>query len=341
METSFVLDIDHKSQRLGKETETETSPIWRNPVPVPDGLYLGSGLAVSNAKIGYQERYNGGFRVTNGRSLRIATGGAGQSGLIKAWADAFIRYCVEAEIASSPFYVDWYLGDTTESLGLLQDGSVDVAVTYNDAAELQACKTGSAVRRVYGFRDHFYLVGPPSDPAHLANSSDVLDAFNKIVSSGNRDVVAPPKDRLSTRFLSRFDKSATNIKESQLFIKIGQVPWALAYSEWYHQYPRFPLQALEAAAALKEYTLTDRGTWLSSPSEVTSSLRIFQRGDKNNSEEHLLNPARVLLGAKAAEQELGNKFLDWVDRDDGGQKVIQQFEKNGEILYAVAPMHDI
>lgn len=48
--------------------------------------------------------------------------------------------------------VGWYLGDTTESLGFLAAGEVDVAVTYNDAAEKQAIATGVAVARVYGFR---------------------------------------------------------------------------------------------------------------------------------------------------------------------------------------------
>ena len=48
--------------------------------------------------------------------------------------------------------VDWYLGDTTDSLRLLQDGSVDVAITYNDAAEKQALRTGSAIKRIYAFK---------------------------------------------------------------------------------------------------------------------------------------------------------------------------------------------
>lgn len=33
----------------------------------------------------------------------------------------------------------------------------------------------------------------------------------------------PPTSGLATRFLSRYDKSATNIKESEIFVKIGQV----------------------------------------------------------------------------------------------------------------------
>jgi len=290
---------------------------------------------MAETPVRYRERYDGDYQVTSGKSLRVATGGAGQSGLLKAWATKFIEKCVSEGM--DPFYVDWYLGDTTESLGFLQQGVVDVAITYNDAAEKQALQTGSAVKRVYGFRDHFYLVGPPSDPAKLADSADVLDAFNRIVNEGNHDVLSPPTDRIATRFLSRFDKSATNIKESQLFITIGQVPWALAYSKWYHQYPRFPLEALEAAAALKEYTLTDRGIWLSSPPNVTGLLRVYKRGDENDPDKWLLNPGRVLLGAKAAEKKLAEKFLDWIVDDKGGQDVVRDYKKNGEVLYAPAP----
>ena len=50
------------------------------------------------------------------------------------------------------YQVAWYLGDTTESLGLLAAGSVDIAVTYNEAAEKQSKDSGAAEDLVYGFR---------------------------------------------------------------------------------------------------------------------------------------------------------------------------------------------
>ena len=143
-------------------------PIRSNSaLKVPDGLLVGSGGGVADASIGPQVEYDGGLGGKEIR-LRIANGGAGQSGLIGAWADAFIQYCYKGGIA--PFkvrpyllltvvslrrvrnQVGWYLGDTTESLGFLAAGEVDIAVTYNDAAEKQACKAGDAVARVYGFR---------------------------------------------------------------------------------------------------------------------------------------------------------------------------------------------
>jgi hypothetical protein len=47
--------------------------------------------------------------------------------------------------------VAWYIGDTTESLAFLSSGTVDVAVTYNPAAEKRLLDLGDAVERVYGY----------------------------------------------------------------------------------------------------------------------------------------------------------------------------------------------
>jgi len=48
--------------------------------------------------------------------------------------------------------VGWYLADTTYSLSYMAGGSVDVAVTYNPAAEMQYVRSGAVAERVYGFR---------------------------------------------------------------------------------------------------------------------------------------------------------------------------------------------
>lgn len=77
------------------------------------------------------------------------------------------------------------------------------------------------------------------------------------------------------RFLSRYDKSAANIKESSIWTAIGQTPWAHPYSSWYHRYIEFPFAALRAACALGEYTLTDKGTWLSIEEEIRDKMSVF------------------------------------------------------------------
>jgi hypothetical protein len=122
--------------------------------------------------------YSGSYDGGKGIALRIANGGAGQSGLIGALANAFIDYEVAVNsfepfqvwsrtIISEPLIfsvqVGWYLGDTTQSLTFIEYCQVDIAITYNEAAENQCLKNGYAVERVYGFRDHFMLVGPQYD----------------------------------------------------------------------------------------------------------------------------------------------------------------------------------
>lgn len=90
--------------------------------------------------------------------LRIATGGAGQSGLLKALAGAFIEDRIR-ETKCTPFAVAWIKSDTTASFNHLADGSADLSITYNAAAEQIAMTQGIADKHVYAWRDHFMLVG--------------------------------------------------------------------------------------------------------------------------------------------------------------------------------------
>ena len=120
------------------------------------------------------------------------------------------------------------------------------------------------------------------------------------------------------------------------------MPWALAYSNWYHQYPRYPIQALAAASYLEEYTLTDRGTWLSSVTSVTDNLVIYKastedvNGPVDEDSAILLNPCTAVLSAAPMDKPLAELFMEWVLAHDGGQEVIREFTKNGEQLYTPA-----
>ena len=90
--------------------------------------------------------------------LRIANGGAGQSGLLGSLADAFIDDQI-SETKCAPFAVAWIKSDTTASFNHLADNSADLSITYNAAAEQIAIAQGIADKSVYAFRDHFLLVG--------------------------------------------------------------------------------------------------------------------------------------------------------------------------------------
>jgi ABC-type tungstate transport system permease subunit len=68
--------------------------------------------------------------------------------------------CLDRTGLTLSLEIDWVTGDTTESINYLATGDADIAITYNAAAENRAMKLSVATKRVYGFRDHFYLVGP-------------------------------------------------------------------------------------------------------------------------------------------------------------------------------------
>ena len=106
-----------------------------------------------------EEIYHGSFDDPSAPlKLRVATGGAGQSGLVRALADAFINYQVEQH-GCEPFTVAWLKSDTSASFNYLAQASADLSITYHGAAENIAIEQGIADQRVYAWRDHFMLVG--------------------------------------------------------------------------------------------------------------------------------------------------------------------------------------
>lgn len=90
--------------------------------------------------------------------LRIATGGAGQSGLIRALAVAFIKHHV-SERAVESFAIAWCASDTSLSFNSLALRGADMAITYHPVAEQTALQQGIADRWEYAWRDHWMLVG--------------------------------------------------------------------------------------------------------------------------------------------------------------------------------------
>ena len=113
------------------------------------------------------------------------------------------------------------------------------------------------------------------------------------------------------------------------------MPWSTAYSTWYHQYITFPIQALSAAILLDEYTLTDRGTFLSLPANLTSETSIYKAAT-DEADDALLNPAHLLVGARAPNPKTAKAFAEWMV-SPAGQNVVKGFKKNGEQLYTPAP----
>ena len=102
---------------------------------------------------------------------------------------------------------------------------------------------------------------------------------------------------------------------------------------------------MTAASLLQEYTLTDKGTFLTLASQkhnLRDNLTVYAYGEDNDPNDPLLNPASALLGAKVCSQntQLASAFIDWfILPSGGGQDVVETFKQPGmnETLYTRAP----
>lgn len=93
---------------------------------------------------------------------------------------------------------------------------------------------------------------------------------------------------------------------------------------------------MTAAILLGEYTLTDRGTFLSLDPSLTNQLTIF-KASTDSLDDPLLNPAHILISTLAEDPDIAKQFAEWVIQPGGGQRVISTYSKQEQVLYAVAP----
>jgi tungstate transport system substrate-binding protein len=161
----------------------------------------------------------------------------------------------------------------------------------------------------------FVLVGPKGDPAKIGGSKDILAGLKKVEAEK-----AP--------FVSRGDKSGTHLAELDLW-KAAGIDIDKAKGPWYRDTGQGMGPALNTAASMNAYILTDRGTWLSFKNR--GDLTILVEGDKRLFNQYgvmLVNPEKH----PSVKKELGQMFVDWVISPEG-QKAIADYKINGEQLF--------
>lgn len=107
--------------------------------------------------------------------LRIAIGGAGQSGILRALCKAFIEF----ELLRDPtqkresFAIAWLMSDTSADYNYLASRAADLSITYHHASEAIAIQQGIADRREFAWRDHWLLVDTGNYRRHIRLSFQV------------------------------------------------------------------------------------------------------------------------------------------------------------------------
>jgi tungstate transport system substrate-binding protein len=205
---------------------------------------------------------------------------------------------------------------TGQALATAARGDADLVLVHDPEAEDHFIAEGhGSERRQIAWND-FIVVGPQTDPAHVAGGHDAVVGLTAIAAA-------------RAAFVSRGDKSGTEALEKRLWRKAGIDPVASGGGAWYRDIGGGMGAALNAASAMAAYTLSDRGTWLSFNNK--GPLVVAIEGDPallNRYDVILLDPAKHPDAKQAAARHLA----EWLTSPEG-QAAIGAYTIAGEQLF--------
>jgi tungstate transport system substrate-binding protein len=207
------------------------------------------------------------------------------------------------------------------AIEMARAGNADVLLVHSPADEEQFMADGQGTLRLPFAYNYFTIVGPPNDPAKVADAPDAATAFKQIYDSG-----AP--------FVSRGDGSGTNSKELKLWNAAGVTtdPKADPDYKGYIKTSQGMAQTLQIANEKDAYTLTDMATYLSLKSTLPNLKPLLKESAdlKNQYDVILINQAlHTQVNAPGAE------FLAAYLVSPEGQKAIGAYgkDKYGQALF--------
>ena len=186
-----------------------------------------------------------------------------QSGLLDAILPAFEK--------ETGYEVEVVAVGTGASLKIGENGDCDVVLVHARALEDAFMAAGFGDERRDVMYNDFVILGPASDPAKIAGSPSATEALSRIFAA-------------KEPFVSRGDKSGTDVKEKELWKAAALAPFGAA---WYKEIGQGMSQAIIMAEQIGAYTLSDRASWLAMKSK--SSLSVLSQGDKA-----LFNPYGII-----------------------------------------------
>jgi len=167
---------------------------------------------------------------------------------------------------------------TGQALAIGARGDADAVLVHDRIGQDKFVAEGYGIDRRDVMYTDFVIVGPHFDPAHIRGLKDARVAFSQIAVT-------------EALFASRGDDSGTNRMELRLWKLAG---FRLGKSTpWYRDLEQGMGAALNTAAAMGAYTLTDRATWANFKDR--RNLEILTEGDPalfNPYGSILVNPAK-------------------------------------------------
>jgi len=189
-------------------------------------------------------------------------------------------------------------------------GDADALLVHSPEDEEQFMADGHGSSREAVMHNDFVVVGPPDDPAGVAEAEDAADALSRIA-----DEKAP--------FASRGDDSGTHTKELSIWDERGIEP----EGSWYIETGQGMGETLTIADQKKAYTLTDRSTFLATDS-LESDI-AFEGSDDLRNNYHV-----IVVDHEGTNKGCAEEFSSWI-LDEATQDTIAEFgvEEYGEQLF--------
>ncbi len=203
---------------------------------------------------------------------------------------------------------------TGQALDTARRGDADVVFVHAKSQEEKFLAEGFGVKRFDVMYNDFVLIGPKGDPAGV-KGKDIETALKTIQAK-------------AVPFVSRGDKSGTHSAELALWKQAG-IDIAATKGPWYREIGQGMGAALNTAAAMNAYVLSDRGTWIAFKNR--GELEISVEGDKQLFNQYgvmLVNPEKF----PTVKKELGQAFVDWLISAEG-QTAIAGYKINGQQLF--------
>ncbi len=175
-----------------------------------------------------------------------------------------------------------------QALAMGEKGDADVLLVHSPEDEAQFMADGHGSSREAVMHNDFVVVGPPDDPAGVADAGDGAEALSRIAVH-------------KASFASRGDASGTHTKELSIWKDAGVEP----NGSWYLETGQGMGDTLTIADQKQAYTLSDRSTFLATKS-LESDI-AFEGSDDLRNNYHV-----IVVDHEGTNSGCAEEFSSWI-----------------------------
>jgi tungstate transport system substrate-binding protein len=203
---------------------------------------------------------------------------------------------------------------TGQAIRLGEAGDVDAILVHSKKAEEAFLAGGNGTHRREIMYNDFVFVGPKADPAGVAEAGSAADALQKVAAS-------------QAAFVSRGDDSGTHKKELSLWKSADLSPEG--FGDWYNAVGAGMGAALNTAAGMNGYIMSDRASWLNFANK--GDLALLYSGDPVLFNQYAYLPVNPEKHPHV-KTELAAELENWLVSDKA-KDLINSYQINGEALF--------